>query len=211
VGTTLTSNLLDVENLGRDRAFSDYVRRHNIKASAMYELPFGKGRRHFSHAPAWADAIVGGWALNGTWVYTTGRWFTPSFSGSSGIGNNRPDRVPGVPIEAPGGCTPDHWFNPAAFGEVPAVDPALGIPRFGNAGRNVIPGPSNSVMNANAAKRVRFKRGQSLQLRVESFNLLNHANYGAPDTNISNVNTVGTINTILGSMRQVQFAVRYDF
>jgi hypothetical protein len=38
--------------------------------------------------------------------------------------------------------TPQHWFNPAAFAIPPAVDPVTGLPRFGDAGRNTIVGPS---------------------------------------------------------------------
>src|SRR5206468_4345455 len=38
VGTTVQAAPLDVQNLGRDRADSDYVRRHSINANAAYEL-----------------------------------------------------------------------------------------------------------------------------------------------------------------------------
>jgi hypothetical protein len=43
VGQTLNGTLLDAENLGRDRANSDYVRRHLINSNFTWELPFGRG------------------------------------------------------------------------------------------------------------------------------------------------------------------------
>jgi hypothetical protein len=212
VGATLTSNLLDIENLGRDRAFSDYVRRHNVKLNGTCELPLGKGQRFASNAPRWAQALVGGWRVSGIWQFSTGRYFTATFTGSSGIGNNRPDVVPGISPNLPRGERgPERWFNPAAFADVPAVDSALGAPRFGNAGRNTILGPGVNVLDASLAKKWPFHRGRALHFRLEVFNLLNHPNYGRPDTNISNVNTVATINAIVGSMRKAQLGLRFEF
>ena len=51
--------------------------------------------------------------------------------------------------------TPQQWFNPAAFAIVAATDPVTGLPRFGNAGRNIIVGPGTNYMDANLAKAFR--------------------------------------------------------
>jgi len=56
-----------------------------------------------------------------------------------------------------------------------------------------------------------FGEKRSLTFRIELFNAFNHANYDLPDPNISNLNTVGTINNIIKPMRQAQFALRFDF
>jgi hypothetical protein len=108
--------------------------------------------------------------------------------------------------------TPQRWFNPAAFAIVPATDPATGLPRFGNAGRNTLIGPGLNVVDATLAKSWRLS-GDSARLtfRLEAFNLFNHANYDLPDRNLSNTNTVGTINSVVRPARQVQFALRLDF
>ncbi len=199
VGGTVQAALLDLENLGRDRADSDYVRRHVINVNATWELPWGRG-------------VLRGWRLSSIWRYSTGRYLTPSFASTGGLSNNRPDVVYGVSPNLPRGQrSADHWFNPAAFKEVPAVDPASGQPRFGNAGRNTIVGPGVNVMDASLAKLFRIHENHAIAFRLELFNWLNHPNYGAPDTNISNVNTVATINRVVRSMRQAQFALRYDF
>jgi len=213
VGSTVQAALLDVQNLGRDRADSDYVRRHAINANFVYELPLGRKQHFLSTMPRWLETAAGGWRLSGIWRYATGRYLTPTFTAAGGLSNNRPDVVYGVQANLPADQrTPERWFNPAAFAAVPAVDPLTGLPRFGNAGRNIIIGPGTNNVDGNIAKR--FPLGterKALTLRLEAFNLLNHPNYAAPMLNISNTSTVATITSILRTVREVQFAVRFDF
>jgi len=213
VGPTVQSALLDVENLGRDRADSDYVRRHLVKANGAYELPFGRGKALLNSGPRWLDWMVGGWRLAGIWHYTTGMRFTPQFSTTGGLNNNRPDVVPGERANLPRRARkPSGWFNPKAFAEVPALDPATGLPRFGNAGRNILIGPGLNIADLSLAKLVPL-RGErwKLSFRMEAFNAFNHANYDFPDNNISNTNTVAKISRTVKPMRQMQFALRLDF
>ena len=51
---------------------------------------------------------------------------------------------------------------------------------------------------------------QRLELRVESFNLLNNFNWGNPGTNF-NAATFGRITSQAGTPRITQFGVKYDF
>jgi hypothetical protein len=86
------------------------------------------------------------------------------------------------------------------------------LPRFGNAGRNIIIGPGTNNLDANVAKVFPLgKERKSITLRMEVFNVMNHPNYAAPALNISNTSTVGSISSILRPMREVQFAGRFDF
>jgi hypothetical protein len=201
VGGTVQAALLDIENLGRDRGNSDYVRRHVFNINTSWDIPYL--RRN------WA---LGGWRLSGIWRYTSGRYLTPTFTSTGGLSNNRPDVVYGDSPNLPASQrSSDRWFNAAAFREVPAVDPVTGQPRFGNAGRSIILGPSLTLLDASIAKSFRVREGQSVAFRLEFFNAFNHPNYGAPVVNISSANTVATINTVIRAMRQAQFALRYDF
>jgi hypothetical protein len=211
-GQTVNNALLDVQNLGRDRAPSDYVRRHQLTMNETYDLPFGRERQLLRNMPAWAEAVAGGWRLSGIWRYTTGRYFTPVFTAAGGLSNNRPDVVAGVPANLPADQrTPQRWFNPAAFSTVPSIDPATGLPRFGNAGRNILVGPGLNTMDASLAKSFRIHESAVVSLRLEAFNLMNHANYDLPQNNISNTNVVGTISQTVVPARQMQFAIRLDF
>jgi hypothetical protein len=49
-----------------------------------------------------------------------------------------------------------------------------------------------------------------MELRLESFNLLNHFNWGNPLTNF-NAGTFGRITTQAGAPRIMQFGIKYDF
>jgi hypothetical protein len=121
--------------------------------------------------------------------------------------------VAGVQANLPRGeRTPQRWFNPAGFREVPATDPSTGQARFGNAGRNILIGPGINIIDAGLAKSFPvWKEGHRFTFRLELFNAFNHANYDYPDSNISNVNTVASITRVSKAMRQAQFAFRYDF
>ncbi len=213
VGQNVQSALMDVQNLGRDRADSDYVRRHSMNINGLYDLPFGRKQALFRNAPWPVDTLIGGWKLGGIWRFSTGRYLTPTFTSTGGLSNSRPDAVYGVSPNLPRDQrTPQMWFNPAAFAVVPAVDPTTGLPRFGTAGRNTILGPGSNYMDANLAKMVALgSERRTLTFRVEAFNLLNHPNYANPNLNISNTSTVATITSVLRPMREVQFGVRFGF
>ncbi len=212
VGQNVQSALIDVQNLGRDRANSDYVRRHGIHMNGVYDLPVGRQQPFLAHMPRALDTVLGGWKAGAIWHFTTGRYLTPSFTSSGGLSNSRPDVVYGVAANKPRDeRTPQQWFNPAAFAVVPATDPVTGQPRFGNAGRNTIVGPGTNYMDANLAKNFGLGERRVLTLRVEAFNLLNHANYANPSLNISTLATVASITSVLRPMREVQFVARFSF
>jgi hypothetical protein len=214
VGLNATTTALDVQSLGRDRANSDYVRRHQINGNFTWDVPVGRGKRFGSSIPAWIGAGVGGWRLSGIWRFTTGRYLTPSYTPpGSFASNNRPDAVYCVQANLPGSERRQyHWFNPAAFAVPPTVDPVTGVPRFGNAGRNIIVGPGINKLDGNLSKSFPVGReSRRINFRLDMFNVMNHPNWGNPNTNISNVNTVAVISGTNGSMRQAQFALEFQF
>jgi len=53
-------------------ASSDFDVRHNINVSAVWELPFGKGRMFGSNTSRAVDAILGGWQLSSIFRWNTG-------------------------------------------------------------------------------------------------------------------------------------------
>jgi hypothetical protein len=213
VGTNVQTAALDVLSPGRDRANSDYARRHGINVNTIYNLPFGRGHAFGSSMPVWADAMAGGWIVSGIWHWTTGRYLTATTNALGGLSTNRPDAVPGVNPNLPFGMrSRNHWFNPAAFTQPPLLDPSTGLPRFGNAGRNTIIGPGINQADMSLRKTVPLKNEtRRLSVEMSLFNAFNHPNWGDPDTNISNTNTVGIVSTISKPMREAQFAIRLDF
>jgi hypothetical protein len=212
VGSALNVSAVDVENLGRDRADSDYVRRHTIHLNAMWELPVGRGHAILPSAPKWIDAAVGGWRLSGIWTDYSGRPFTPTIN-MTGLLASRPDVVYGVAANLPAGQrSTARWFNPAAFAIPPTTcGPFQNSACFGNAGRNILIGPGLDVVDASLSKTFTLREQSRLTFRLEMFNALNHPNYDLPNATVSDVNLAGTITSLLKDMREAQFAVRLDF
>ncbi len=117
-------------NYRAEKARSDYDISHRFVLSYTYELPFGRESNGF------VKAVAAGWQIIGIHSFNTGTPFTvharTDFSNSGG--DARPDVVPGVSTEPPGGRTRAQWFNPAAF-----QDPFPG--QYGNVGRNTLSSP----------------------------------------------------------------------
>jgi len=61
-----------------------YDLKHNLVASALYELPLGHGRKFLSQMPGWANVIVGGWNLSNIATLQSGLPFTPTDQRRSG-------------------------------------------------------------------------------------------------------------------------------
>jgi hypothetical protein len=101
------------------------------------------------------------------------------------------------------------YFNPAAFYNTVA-------PEFGNCARNNLRGPKQVNIDFSAINDFRITERQSLQFRMEMFNALNHVELGTPNTGWGSSNKApsanfGTITTTRANMRQIQFALKYNF
>lgn len=126
--------------------------------------------------------IVGGWQLSGITGFSSGAPFTPGFSTTNGFDitgsasegariNVVGDPFANVPQGTPGLPHGRIYFNPAAF----AV-PSIGT--IGNAGVNVMYGPSYNNWDMTLGKRIPLgKEGRSLTLRLEAFNVFNHVQF----------------------------------
>jgi hypothetical protein len=199
-----------------ERASSDQDARHSVSAYAVYQLPFGKGRRFFNDSGV-LRAIFGGWGWD---VLATGRSGLPvnitvdraSTALPDGNNNNqRPNYVAGVPLAPPAASSPNLWINAAAF----AV-PANGT--WGNLGRNAFRGPSLWQIDTAMTRRLFVTERLNLQLRGECFNVLNRAQYGNPLADISAPASFGRITSLVntsptggGTPRQFQVAVHLQF
>jgi hypothetical protein len=99
--------------------------------------------------------------------------------------------------------TTAHFFNTAAY----ALE-AFGT--FGNVGRNTLIGPRILNWDASTHKDFNFTEKQRLEFRWEAFNLMNHPNWGNPNTNILS-SAFGTIGGTRTNMRQMQLALKFIF
>ena len=167
--------------LGNATGSSDYDIRHNLNATASFQL--------WNPKPAPLRWVLGHWFLDGVFTFRTALPFdvtgdltrdanadptsVTGVSSSFFFASVRPN-ITGAPIwisdpNAPGGKR----LNRAAF-----AAPATG--QQGNLGRNVLRG--FDAVQADLAVRRQFPIGDrfNLQLRLDAFNALNHPNFASP-------------------------------
>lgn len=70
------NNYRDPENRSFDKRIMTFNRTNVFKSNAIYELPFGKGRKWMRDANRLVDGALGGWKLSGILTYTSGVPFT---------------------------------------------------------------------------------------------------------------------------------------
>ena len=169
--------------LERDYGSSAFDARHRYAFSFSYEVPSLK------HAwSAFPGRIVDGWRLTGQTIWQTGFPInlqdtnelslvcSPSLSFYSCP--DRPDVVSAPKYLDPRTSATHQWFDPASF-----TDNAVGT--LGNAGRGLVRGPGYWGTNFSVQKDTRITEGKIFQMRLEVFNLFNHANFANPNGDVA--------------------------
>lgn len=184
-------------NATLSRGDSAFDARHRFVASYDYELP---------HVTRWSNTFVkyglNGWRLSGITTFQTGFPFTPFDSGLRSLfysalnyyGQSDGPNGPMAPVTTldprnanlvntvttPGNTAslPNYWFNPNGF-----TRQTFGM--FGTSGRNSIHGPGINNTDLSLAKEVRFTETRMIQLRLEAYNLFNHAQFALPASDIA--------------------------
>jgi hypothetical protein len=199
---------VNYRNIPGEKGLGAYDQPLNNTTTVVWELPYGKGRRWGSGAPAFVNTVLGGWRLTGINTMTSGQPINithtvPAASQVSGYPSYRPDYVGGNLYSSD--RSPNNYFNKAAF-----ATPATNI-LFGSLGRNIA--RTESIFNFDLGLHKEFPlfwESWRLQFRSEFFNLFNTTNLGAPASNISNTN-FGQITTLSSPARQIQFALKLVF
>ncbi len=189
------------KDLRAERGLSSFDARHAVTAG--YTLASPVGDHGLLRGGGWKMRALANWTLSGAFTISSGTPLTARVlgnqanSGGTGVvGSGRAD-ASGEPVA--GG----RFFNLAAF----AIPPAG---RFGNAGRNTIPGPSRFIANASFGRSFRMAdTRRTIELRLEANNWLNHASYGGLST-VVNALTYGLPTSVL-PMRSMQAVMRVRF
>jgi hypothetical protein len=190
------------------RAPSAFDLRHNFVASYRYELPFEKllGKNRLGL----------GWALTGITRYSTGLPVTlVDLNDNSLVGSNNQGVNSGgsdMPDFTPGNLAINHdprngqpYFNTSLFSLAP-----LGSP--GTAARRFFYGPGMGNWDLALLKTTRFTESKVLEMRVETFNTFNHAQFFGPtsvNANISSTSFGQVVSAMPGRVMQV--AAKFSF
>ena len=216
-------------NPALNRGPSDFDVRHSFSIGSTFDIPPVRSN-------ALAARLMEGWSVENI---VQGRSAMPVnvYDTLYGLQLNkaktliRPDLVAGIPVylygnQYPGGKA----FNSAAFTE-PPTDPNTGaVLRQGNLGRNALRGFGAFQWDFAVHRDFPIHEAVKLQFRAEMFNVLNHPNFGQPDSNLSD-SSFGRSTQILaqylsggqlgaggfsslyqlGGPRSIQFALKLSF
>jgi hypothetical protein len=192
-----------------DRGYSGSDIRHRLAASAVYELPWGKGRK-FDIQNGVLNAIVGGWGLGVITEFRTGAPFSiventnTSNTFSAGQRPNilgDPEQLSNWRADVKG----SPFFDPALF-----AAPGTGV--FGNAPRSVCCGPGFANVDASLHKWFNFTERWKLQFRGDFYNLPNHANFANPGTSRGGPGFANVASVLVGTGGRVtQLSLRLEF
>ncbi len=193
------------------RMISDLDVSNRLSVSAIYELPFGRGKAIMSDAGSVAEAIVGGWQIQGVYTFQTG---FPIVFGTDGFYNGT-DPANGSDIALNQKSTA-RWINTDVFTSLLNSTSTLATPvdhlrslltRFGDVRRDSINNVDLSLL-----KSVALPNGMSLQVRFEFINAFNEPYFPGPVTGM----TSSTFGQVTASnqdnyARRAQIGVKFLF
>ncbi len=187
----------DERNLRLERGLSFFDVRRRLSGGYVYSIP---------SAPVWRP-VFSNWQLSGNLTFQDGTPLNPVYFATDFANSgtpNRPNVVPGQDVNLPPSQrNADRFFNTNAFS-----DPAPFT--FGNAGRDILPGPGNAVVDGALHRRFVVTEGKTVEFRAETFNILNHPNIGIPGPYPDFGPFFGKAFSA-GDPRRMQFALRFDF
>jgi Carboxypeptidase regulatory-like domain/TonB dependent receptor/TonB-dependent Receptor Plug Domain len=208
------ANPQNIRNLAAEQGPSSFDVKFNNVTSLVYQLPFGKGQRFASNWSSLADTAIGGWEITAVNVAHTGTplnvFYGPTAAQDvTGLSNDyrgqafqRPN-VTGSAISQSVADMVNSFFAGYTFTTPPVDNP------FGNLTRNAFRAPGFEQLDFSMNKNFQIREQMRLQFRSEFFNLMNHTNYGIPDTKTTDA-AFGTIRTVYPG-RQIQFALKLLF
>src|ERR1051326_5023154 len=157
--------------------------------------------------------VAGGWQLSTITRMQTGPAFSVLAGKDNAFNGNNGQRADIIGSSAVATRTADKWFNTTAF--VPN-----GPGTFGNSGRNSLRGPGSWDIDMALTRKFSLKEAQSLELRAEAFNIMNHDRWVLGTLTPSGASTASSYTLTSSDFGRVraaldprilQFALKYVF
>jgi hypothetical protein len=190
---------------------------HILNLLAVYDLPFGKGKR-FANRNRLLAQVAGGWQLSSITTYRSG---TPI--GTIGAACNLPfaggcyanyNPAFSGPVRINGGYGSGNLIggNAATFLDVKAfVSPAAYT--YGNTPRTGVFGltlPSGYQEDVSVKRIFKLRERLNLGFQADAINVFNFVNFGGPNTSITSA-AFGRITSQADSPRVLQLSARLSF
>jgi outer membrane receptor protein involved in Fe transport len=184
--------ILNPYDLRAERSVSQYDVPHRLVVSAVYELPFGQGRRFGQSWFPLVDSLLGGWTASGIVTFQSGY---PLVIGRPTVSNGRDPQVAEPTIA--------RWFDTTVFSP---AEPFT----FGNVHRTTPEVRADGMKNVDLtiSKQVTLRTRLRLQVRADVFNLFNRTQFAAPNTTVTGT-SFGTVTAQANSPREVQLGVKF--
>jgi hypothetical protein len=188
-----------------DHGSNNFDIRHSFNMTALYELPFGKGKKRLAQASSLTQAVLGGWQLGGILNARTGVPIDVLITRPDVLyRDSRDGKCYANPVVVSGQVMTTPVINTLGGGNsrnvrrpdvVAGVDPylhnglgwvnpaAFSIPApgaFGNSSRNSLTGPGLSQLDLTLGKKFPVFEHKNLEFRAEIYNIFNHANFANP-------------------------------
>jgi hypothetical protein len=203
-------NLLNPSDLAPVREISDSDAPHRINISAVWSLPFGKGRALLANTNPVVSRIVGGWELSGIWSIQSG--FPLAFGNSIYYGNPADIQLP---LDQ---RSPEHWFNVANFETASAKQLLSNQVRTWPLRFATLRGPRQNNIDLALIKQTRISEGKNIEFRAEALNAANHPFFPNPNMTVTATQSAkdtgfGQISasTMNNYARRLQLSLRFLF
>jgi Carboxypeptidase regulatory-like domain len=203
----------DWRDLRYEHAISPQDVKYQFTGQASYDLPVGSGRA--VNLNGVANAIAGGWTINGILYLGTGVPIaSPTVGAATPFFNQRPDLTCDPSRGAP--HTAAVWFNPDCF----VIPGSPLVPGTAPAYLDHVRTMGARELDVSIYKTFRLGEHKELRFDVSSYNLPNKAQFGYPNLpTITFVNAstppssanFGQITNTVNTPRQFQFGARFTF
>lgn len=205
---------VNIANLRGERGQSAYNQPINDTLTAIWDLPYGKGRHWGAASNRAMQTLAGGWQFTMINTATSGApvnliYSEPSQMDVSDLLNYRPN-VNGNPRNPRSSWVKTNTALTSYLSSTAVTIPTNVAQPYGNAGRNSLRDNQFYQMNAGLHKLFPlWNEGSNLDFRCEAFNALNAVNYNNPDSNRSD-GGYGAITSYFPP-RQIQLALKLSF
>ena len=188
---------IDVYNRRLNKALSPFDTPHQFIGSWVYQLPFGHGRAYGSSINKFANAVIGGWDLDGIVRVQSGQ---PVSISTPSVNLGRSAKLDNPTIAK--------WFDTTAFTNAAPFT-------FGNMGPRLPDVRTDFTRNVDAVMVKSFTASFGeheivSQFRAECYNLFNTPQFAAPNGSVSS-QSFGQVTRQANTSRQFQFGLKIKF